>query len=656
VAIAVACGVARAQDDGPIEVSKREKLKWFGVERTGASLEFITRYRLDQLDTPGSPRRKDTESLYREILNLSADAYLGHPNLVSLDLSGAIGLTQEEFQNDLTDFDQRTNELFTEYNVAATILRQSKYPVMVYSMRNESQLDRRFGGSLDNVVTEHGITLNLRTKYLPSYFRYFHRVQDQTSQTGDTNFNVTQDTFEWQGQWTIGEGNSMTWDYTYDSVDESGMLRRTNSFDRHDVLAIHLWDFGPEDRHRLRSTVSYFQENGTYSFDRLRWDETLRLRHTPKFETRYEYTFNTQDRSGSEQTSHRGLVGLRHELFESLVTTASAGAGQLTISDSDFTSEDWFARMELRYDKIVPYGMLNATTALNFSQRDDSARGSSIRITDELRVFGVGGLIVIDRQNVPAGSIVITDVAGLIIYSDGSDYTVRTFDDRVEIRRVLGGDIADGQAVLIDYEIGPEPASSTTTTGLGLTARYDFEEGTLKGLGLYTRYMQQDQSRDSSGGSPAADIRDLVLGADYDFWRMSLKAEQEFRDSSISPYNATRLEARYAQRLGRGSGVMLSAFYHDIDNTDDDVHITTQAITGRWNQRLTSRLNASLTALWRNDQDNNNLNTTGFEQEVELTWRRGQMEIYGSFRNVMKDSDTDDRVFQRFYLGIKREF
>src|SRR5205085_2076409 len=112
--------------------------------------------------------------------------------------------------------------------------------------------------------------------------------------------------------------------------------------------------------------------------------------------------------------------------------------------------------------------------------------------------------------------------------------------------------IGDGQLVAIDYAVGPEPANTTTTIGVGTSWRYDFDESFLKGAGVYIRYFHQDQDRTSSKPDLLlpANVDDLVVGADYRIGVITLSAEHQWHDSTLSPYNATRFNANYDQPMG----------------------------------------------------------------------------------------------------------
>ncbi len=658
-AAALCCSLAAtAQDGGPIEIGGREDRSFFGIEQIKAAIEFFARHRIDEVEPADSEKTRETEDLFRETLELSTVGYVGHPNLLTLDLSGSVQLSQEESTGSaFSNSGERTNETFFEHDVSALIFKETNTPFKIYSKRSQTTLDRRFGGSLDNILTEHGATLSLQREGAPNYFHYFHRDEDQTTQTGDTALDLTQDTLEWQGQLRTGDGGQLIWDYRFDAIDEAGEYVREQSFDRHDAELTHTYNFGEETEHYLRSTLHIYRETGFFDLDRIRWDESLRLRHTPKFETRLNTMVGRQSRGSSTQSVLRSTAGFQHRLFDSLVTTGEIGVNHLEVRTGGFRGTEYFGDINVQYDKIVPYGVFVATTSLGLSYQEDSQRGEPIHIINEPHSFGSSDRIVLNRQNIVPNSIVVRDTAGVFLYFEGIDYRVIVFSDRVELRPIIGGAIAPGQFVTIDYIIGPEPASRTTTTGLGFTARYDFNEGVLDGLGVYGRYREQMQDRDSLGLAelPESDIRDLILGAEYDIWRFSFLAEIQMHDSTLSPFDATRLEARYTQQLGRAGALTLTATRNDIDNYEDGIQTDITVFSGRWSQKLNDQLRASVSAVWR-DEGGDTQNAEGFEQQLELSWKYRQTSIYASARNVMTDTDTDETVFQRFYVGLRREF
>ncbi|MFT5424503.1 MAG: hypothetical protein ACI89L_002298 [Phycisphaerales bacterium] len=659
LATALALGVpAMAQDSEPLIIGQRERLVFFGLERVEGEAEAYWRYRLDESDPAAGPSIRDTESEFRESVSIFTEGYLGNPNLAKLTLDLSLRLTQEEIDSDSLAQSQRTSETFAEYDVSVLVLEKSDTPLTVYSRRSETLLDRQFADSLDSTTTEHGARLQLRYEAVPMQLSYFHREQVQTGRFSGTDFRLEQDTLTWQGRTRPVGGHRVWWDYSYSSVDESGQIRLPNTFDRHDAFLNHTLDFGAESRNNLRSSFRFYQETGEFPVDRLRWNEILRLRHTKHFETRYDYLFDRQERPDSTQNSYRGSAGFRHELYDSLATTGRAGASRLTLDEDNFESTEQFADLGVEYRKLVPLGRILATIDLDYSSLDDSDRGGSLNVTDESHTFGASGFITLGRRNILPASVVVTDATGVFVYVEGADYTVRVFADRTEIQRVLGGNIADGQTVLVDYEIGPEPASETETVGSSFTLRYRIDEGPLKGLSPFVRYrdQRQDRTSDLPLGTPGNDVRDLVVGVDYDLGRLSLSAEHQKRDSTLSPFDQTRLEGRFTQRFGRGNSLIASVYYQDTDRYEEDLRSEVFNATTRWNTRLSDRLQTGVVGTYRVDSDSDGTDTEAFDLELDLLWRYRLTTVFCNARTSFVNSDQRDNTSQTLTVGVRRKF
>jgi len=664
-ALIAACGacigpstLASAQSDGPIIIGETRKLEWFKVESFRASIEAYWRYRDDESTDASGVKTKDTESLIRETLNLSGEGFLGDPNLVKLNVDLHFQLSQEEINSQASGRNDRTGETLSEYDVSAIVLQKSKLPITVYSKRSQVLLDRQFADSLDSITSESGVRVSLRSDLMPSQFLYFHRDQDQTGRFSGTDSSLSQDSIEWQGRLVPSNGNRMWWDYTYSKIDESGQLLVPNSFTRHDAFFNHIYDFGDESQNHLRSSLRVYKETGKFPIEQIRINESLEYEHTPHFDTKYIYLFDQQKRRLSTQTLNRGMASFHHELFDSLTTTGEIGASQLRVSEGNFESTQYFADLELRYRKLVPLGVLDATTNIDYNQTSDGERGSSIFITAEPHSFGSSGLFTLNRRNILPGSIVLTDIAGIVTYIQGSDYSVIVLGESIEVRRVLGGNISAGETVLVTYEIGPEPASDTTTTGIGLTVRYRFEEGMLKGLSPYFRY--RDQSQDRTGlsgiGLPRTDFQDFVFGVDYDLGAFSMTGEHQIHDSVISPFERTRLEGRYIRPINRNNSITVSAYYQDTDRVDENLQTTITNITARWNAQPRDHFKSSLVGIWRREEDNSGLDSQAYEVSVDLNWRLRQTSVYCSLKNSVINSNTRDSMLQTFTFGARRAF
>jgi hypothetical protein len=652
-------GFASAQqpDEGPVVIGRRDRWKAIELDRISASLSFLGRYRRDEQTGGGGPDFTDTESLLRETFDLSTRSFIGHRNLLDLTADVSLGLEDNYLDSDVAGIENQHDSTFLYlYNVQGLILGKGPAPVTAYSLRNETNQDRQFGGSIDTTTTEHGVSVRTFAETAPTTIGYFHRDSDTDDQTGVGDSSIRQDNVSLNSQWSPTANQSLSLDYTYDDIHESQQTGPEVDFRRHDATLTHLLSFGPSERHSLRSNLEFDDQQGDYAFQQLRLNEILQLEHSDRLDSRYDLTISDGEVSGVSQQLYTGSAQVRHKLFQSLVSRARAGASRNTSGD-DFTSDQVFGDAGLDYTKKVPYGQFDAGTTLVLNHTENSETTSAVPVSGEARTFRDPLPIVINRSNVEVNTIVVRNIAGTPVYTEGVDYTVRALTDRVEIFRVVGGSIADGQTVLLDYVIGPAPGSTIDTVANSVSARYGINEGWLAGLSLYVNYINVDQSVDSADPDIVADdVRALRYGAEYLIGPFTFGGEHEDRDSTVSPFVATRFWARYDQRLGPSSSLTANATYDDINFTDENNHVKLIRVDGQWRQRISAALSFRLWLIYRNEENEFAGDSQGFEQIGEINWRKRQTEVFFSFNNAYLDGDNVDTFTQGVNLGIRRWF
>jgi hypothetical protein len=654
-------GTAAAQapdedDEGPIILGQGPTWEWFKLQRLGASIELESRYTRDERKTPGVPRVKDTEMLFRETLGVNFDSYIGRPEVFTLQGAGALSFRQTYYDRELEGGRGRDFDWENLYDIRGMLLDATRTPLTIYSQRHQSLISRPFAPTIESTTTEHGIQAVIRSERMPTTLRFFHRELEQEDRAGLTDFELVQDTAQINTEYIISSAQRLQLDYTYDNIDEATGPGFDVSFERHDLSLSHIWNFGEQERNSLRSTARYFNQSGDFDQERIRLDEALRLVHSERFETRYNLTLERFEQTGRSQDFAQGSAGFRHRLFESLVTSANIGASRL---DGDgFRNDTQFGDLNFRYTKKVPYGRLDASAGAGFSRQEQSDRGQTLAVFNEPRVFNDPQPITIFRRNVIVESIVVSDAADLRIYTLNIDYEVRSLPGRIEIRRIVGGAILDGETVLLDYLVGPEPGSTVeSTTGL-LTLRYSIDQGALAGLGLYGSFRAIDQ-RQTAG--PAQDFllndaQVLIYGADYRIGNFTFSGEREHHDSDIAPFDALRLDARFHHLFSRYSTLTLGANHETIDYREPRRQLQLARIFGTYNQQLGRGWDMRLEAIYRNEQDDVAGDLQGLEQRVDLRWGQRQTDIQLGLRNVIIDSDRGDSIFQTLSLIVRRAF
>ncbi|CAG0960920.1 hypothetical protein PHYC_00721 [Phycisphaerales bacterium] len=657
-ATASAAHAQKATDDGPVVVGEsRGHWKAFDLQRLNAGIEFLGRHRSDKLSVSNEPDRTDTETLLRELFGISGQAYIGHKNLIDLTGSARLGLEDRFLDSDTLGAQDHSSDFSNLFDLNAHFLANSKVPFDLYTRREEQFLDQDFSSSLTTTTFETGAAAHIQSGRAPTNIRAFHLETDQNDQLGLFDYSLVQNTFAAQSNLVISERHRLEVQYSFDDVSETRPGGFENDYLRHDLLLSDVLNFDAKLPRELRSYLRYFNQDGDSGQEILRLDEQLLLTHTDRFESRYNFSAERQARGDADQSTVRGSALLRHKLFESLVSTGSVG-GQWLSSSSDFTSNEWFVQGGLEYTKKVPRGRLNASIGGTFTTQHNGEQGGTLVVIDEPHTFNDPFPIILSRRNIVQGSVVVTAAGGFPTYQENVEYTIDYFADRAEIRVIVGSGISDGQTLLIDYDVGPVPASDIDTLSLTASARYTVSEGYLRGISIYSIYRSQDHSLDAADPSRFVldDTTNLLYGIEYRREGLHLRAERESHDSTVNPYDTTRLQAFYDYRFSRGSSLGLDATHEIIDYTDPVNQVTFSRLSARWNQKVAREFDLTLRVDFRDESNDLRGDTQGIDQSLSLRWRRRQTSAYATIRNTLLETGESDRVSQFFELGLRRDF
>ncbi len=500
---------------------------------------------------------KSTELYFRETLNLTTTSYIVHPNMVDLSLSGSIGLVQDSLNTSgtipttgvnipATPGSQSNNETDYEWNVVATILRNSTAPLTLQTQRSEQLIDRTFGSSFNDIQTSYSANWLIRSKTIPTSFR-FQRLEDQQkSLLGEEDYSSEENSFEWQSEMHPTSNQTLSAAYHFSQTTErSGTGGSFDSQSQGGSVVDNL-DFGARRQHNLSSSLDYSQDTGVIDIERLRINEILRLKHTDSFDTYWGYTFEDQTVDTTEQTSNRGMAGFRHQLYQSLTTTGHVSVSDTQLNDGS-SVDDVLGDLFFDYRKKVPWGRLEANLSFSYDVQDSTARSAEAVFVNQPFTLSVANPIVIRQQDIDVSSLKVYDATLHRWLNMGTrpDFQIIRRPDGVELLPTFSGPVpvTIGDATLVTYGLLPEPANTVTTDTIGVGARYTFEETFLRNLSVYANYLIQDQSISASQPTLVQpdSIRDLILGLDYRIWDITFTAEQESHNSTVAPYDATRL-------------------------------------------------------------------------------------------------------------------
>jgi hypothetical protein len=551
-------------------------------------------------------------------------------------------------QNTISELDQ--------YDASVTLLRKEPATANFYAHRDQQLIFQQFAGALTSTTESYGGTFDYRSDSLPTHLAANFTQQDQTDPTGESSFASTQDSFDYHSEAHPDLQNNLSWGYNYNNVNENSSGGEANTFSRHDANLSHTYSFG-SGADDLASVLNFSDQQGSAPLTEFRDTETLHLRHSKSFETDYHYSLDYQEQPGLTQLYQQGSAGFIHRLYDSLVTTGGV-AGSFLHQDPGGDSTDYSANLDFDYHKKVSAGVLSLNAGGNIDYQSTDAGTANALTTNQPFTFADPAPVLLNHTFINPATIRVTDSTGAIVYTPGVDYTVTTFPDHIQISRVLGGHINNDQSVLVSYLLTPEPATTTTTLGSHLGARYDFHEGLFRGLGVYVRYYSQNQ--DISSGQVLTiqpeNINDYTAGAEYRIWKLTFTGEYEDHASSTDPYTAIRAVASYYDRFGPRTSVGVNLNHTAIDYTGQGDQTNYNALTVSAQHQFTRELFGSISGAYEYDQDQISGLTQGFDAQVQINWHHRQTDVSLLARQAFLDNPGQTNTDTVLQLGVKRRF
>ena len=610
----------------------------------------------------GNSSTQTTNALIQESITLATGGGVISKSFFDWHASGTLGLEEDWTQS--PSLSSSGFGLLNAYNFNGNLLSASSFPANVFARRSEDYVERSFQPLAKDIVSEYGATFNYASEKLPTTLAIDHTDTTQNELGGANDYILSENRVEFSTAYDPFDGHHLSLNYTYDDASESNPDALAQGYKSQDISLAHQWQIDRAGRFVLAQSFTYGTQTGVYDTTQMHLGEQLRARWSDTFDTGATYTFDQQDFGTYLNKTNLVTAFFNHRLFESLFTNGQIGASSTARTFSGALAETgssdsstYFANLSTNYTKKVPLGTFTANAGVGYNQATNGAIGAPQPVLNDFETFTDPQPIIITRTGVDPSSIVLYNAAHTRRYLPNIDYTVAQVGNTIRIYRPVTSNINAGDTVLLNYNVLPLPGYSVDTDTLTLGARYDFTQGPLNGLGVFARYLQQDQSLSSSSSLLQPDnIVDTDFGVDYRFWKMTLRAEYEDYESTLDPYTAMRLSAGYSDALSRAVSLSLSANqsfinYPNVGGTSD---LTT--FDGRLDYQISRQLKAILTARFENTIDNRVGNTTGFEEQGELRWTIRQTQIFLILRHTDLEGSASELESFMAQFGIIRNF
>ena len=484
---------------------------------TGIEGYVGARYLEDGLDTrQGGIGSRQRQRDLRTELFVMTHSYVYHPNFLTLDIGGGPILQQGRASAE----PETTSSSSTLYNFVtrASFLNDKPYrglafyehlnptvsvaPGVVLTQENErygaeastlvplpvyldASRSRTRGSSAERVVDEDLSQFGLRASQALgrgglTEFRY--RASEQESMSGSPNLPVQRTSIDRQSY----------------QLDTRVRLGARGQFDLFNLVSYDTQAFG------LSQSPLPERTDRRFLLD-------LRAGHTERLKSFASLTHTSSDEGTLQARLNSGVAGLNYDPSEAWSLRASGRAEDNRTTQFSVRSQG--AEGAVQHRRPLARGQLTAGYTARFDRREQEAALVQAGVPGERLTLTGTTPVALAQPRVVPGSVVVSNATRTQTFVEGLDYQLSVLGLTTRVQRLVGGNILDGQEVLVDY--------SFDTGGTFAVDQVDQALNVNWGLGgildLYARYFESaPQLTSGVPTTPLNEVRSTLVGSRAD--------------------------------------------------------------------------------------------------------------------------------------------
>lgn len=648
-------GVARAQRAAPIE-----NMNITGLE---GDLLLTGNYRNDHETRENGQVTDEKDLFFREEVGLRSTGYFYHPNLIDWNAGLRLGLTQQRI--DINDDSFDSNGTITGYNLSALLLKEKPVSVRAYTARSQEFIDRSFARQieLDSRVT--GAEVMFKGP-MPVSLLYENRSDFEESdiRTDDETSDLL------RIRATDARDRDLFTQFTYEHEDTD----KTSTFfldgqppvvqdlpDRRDEFtATNRWRF--DDglyTHTLNGQTRLLRRRGSFNNDILSFNQRLDLQHSDTLGTFYRVQALNDETDTQQDDLLEGEIGFIKKYYQSLAVTGRVfGSDRQIESGSEQRYGTFF---DFDYRKKTPVGQYTSGLGVGTDLETQESESGQLAVRDEAVVLAGVTPQRLNEPNIVAGSVAVTDANNAVRFIEGIDYRLQQIGEFTEIVRLVTGTIADGQLVLVDYDIAAAENARFRTDRINWRHRLQLKDLPIALIAEYRLRDEKLQSGDDPGNLDREEV--ILLGVEYRVDPITLAAEYEQRDQQLFPSSrAYRVRGTYDQVIDEALSLTFGGDYEKLryDNAEEfglepgrdflDRYSLFGHATVKLRRDLIARFETTYTDM--RGRDNDTLARVG----GSLNFRRGNLDLTISAHHEMYEQEGDEGESDVVRFSLRRSF
>lgn len=403
---------------------------------------------------------------------------------------------------------------------------------------------------------------------------------------------------------------------------------------------------------RFNTNASYEIQRENLVYDKIQAEEIAALQLPWNFRSVLGYRYFEFKQDPVQWKIHTVTGDIEHRLFKSLTSTGHLEYYKTL--HTEYTEAIKDGNVGFEYRKKIPFGTLQLS--YRYRQRRERRQSETIysTILDEAHVLDDTKIELLDVPFVNRGSIVVTDETQTLIFQENFDYILVPRGNFIEIRRMPGGRIADGETVYVDYRANRNPSYKYRASGQRTRAALLMFDGAFNLYFEYNDWAFNDP--DLAESLNLQMMRQRIAGGSLRFGFFTAGVEFDQFLSNIVPYFSRRIYATANISLFSSMNFSLSGNMQDIDLTDEGERQKFYDGSARLLVSFSEDMSASLEGTYRYQRGRGlDLDIGLVKGELIFAYRMIRFHVGGeAYKSVFLQQEK--RQYLGGYVRIEREF
>jgi hypothetical protein len=635
-----------------------------GFQFTDISGSASVRYLLDDRARAslGSAESFETQQNLEAELFLLTSSYLYHPDFLDMKIGGGPLLVTQDFGATLGD--NSTNEALFNFVADLNFLSEKAYPIRTYYKLTHPSVSTSLSGRFLVRQNEYGLNAQLREQISPVQLTLDMFHIDTFGSGFGTTLDEDIDEQSLSAFKSYGKADRLAVTYRQNRresvsgspglpLQRSIITTRTTDLDARNV-------FGADGKLELVQQIFLVDQDtqldSLTSLKSRQYFGNLYWTHSKDTRSFYRYEQQANIRPGQSDVRHRSLVvGGTQQRGQNLILDADA----TVTNDRDVAFDRQMAGIRANFVYKIPttFGSMSFGGGLGARRTDQVSDRDQAQAFDEPAILTGTDLINLRNDFVVSETVIVRNEPKTQDFVEGLDYRLVTVGSSTSIQRLVGGNIADGQTVLLEYSYLTGGTVEFDTLSQNVTADIRF----LDYFSVYTRLSNRNNN--VIGGAPVIplnDARNMQFGGTIDYpigdrWTVGGEYYRTDQSEEISSFVRNSYDVYVQMMLPLASSARLLLHKETIDNEGsiEDVDLV------RYRLSLRSRPIRGIMLSWDSDylEDNGgSLFRERLSHSLGVQWVYRQMRIIFRGEQTSETLGTTVRDNLRVTAQIQRAF